>query len=77
MRETSIPGNLNCVYATMLGCAKKICKLEELLDKTKSVKIFCGEMISCRRKVMPQIKPNFTTRIVLNIKVYITTLLTR
>ena len=21
MRETSMPGNLNCVYATMLGCA--------------------------------------------------------
>ena len=68
MRETRIPGNLNCVYVTMLGCAKKI-QLVELLDKTKAAKIFCGKRISRRRKVMLQIKPNFTTRIVHNIKV--------
>ena len=48
MKETSIPGNLNCVYATMLGCAMKI-KKELELEKRNLVEIFCGERIEFER----------------------------
>ena len=50
MREASIPGNLNCVYATMLGCAMKKKELElELEKKQNLVEIFCGERIDFER----------------------------
>ena len=48
MRETSIPGNLNCVYATMLGCAMKKKRIRSR-KKQNLVEIFCSERIDFER----------------------------
>ena len=75
MRETSIPDNLNCVYATMLGCAMKIKKELELEKKQNLVEIFCAVIGStlkgCGGIIMLLIDMKITTRIRHNIKVLV------
>ena len=69
MRETSIPSKLNCVYATMLGCAMKIRELEKNKILLKYYAVKGATLKGCRRTLTKWIDPNFVTRILHNIKV--------
>ena len=73
MRETSISGNLNCVY---LCSHARVCEENqlELENKLLHVKIFVmkgSTLKGCRRTVTLPIKLNFMTRIFHSVKVLV------
>ena len=76
MRESSIPGNLNCIYACNHA---RVCdenkELELELEKNKNLlKYFVVKGLTlkgCRRTMTPRIERNLKRRIVHNIKVLV------